>query len=173
MSGYELTELNRRLANVVTIGRVVSVDYAKATARVEIGENQTAELPMRAGRAGGNRSWEPVEVGEQVIVISPSGNLSTGLIMGSLYSDEGAAPGDRPGLQRTTYSGGSVIEFDRDANHFTMNLAGGSVTINAPGGITITGNVTVTGDVIADGISLKQHRHGGVVPGGAQTGVPQ
>lgn len=43
----------------------------------------------------------------------------------------------------------------------------GSIFINA------TGNVTVKGDVIADGISLKNHTHGGVESGGSDTGKPK
>ena len=50
-----------------------------------------------------------------------------------------------------------------------------TVTVNASG-VTIQltgGNVTVLGgDVIADGISLKTHRHTGVQPGGGTSGPP-
>ena len=46
-------------------------------------------------------------------------------------------------------------------------ISGGSVTITAPG------NVTVNGDVIAGGISLKTHVHGGISPGPADTGQPK
>jgi len=57
-----------------------------------------------------------------------------------------------------------------DGSH---NFTNGSITITN-GSITITGgNVTVTGgDVIADGISLKNHRHSGVQSGGSNTGIP-
>ncbi len=107
-----------------------------------------------------------------MVVAAPSGNLATGVILGALYADSAPANGDRAGLQRATFSNGSVIEFDRDANTFRMNLAGGAVEITASGGLTIIGTVTVQGDVIADGVSLKNHKHGGVVTGGALTGVP-
>lgn len=51
---------------------------------------------------------------------------------------------------------------------------GGQITITPGGGAAVSGmNVTVTGgDVIADGISLKNHRHTGVQPGGGNTGPP-
>ena len=39
--------------------------------------------------------------------------------------------------------------------------------------ITAQNNVIVNGDVIADGISLKNHTHGGVESGGSNTGTPQ
>ena len=173
MSGYDVNELQRRLANVISLGVVEAVDYTAATARVRIGGLLTAPLAMRAARAGGNRSWHPLEIGEQVIVAAPSGDLATAVIVGTLYSDAAPAPGDRAGVERVVYGNGAVIEYDRDANHFTMQLAGGSVTLVAAGGVAITGTVTVAGDVIADGISLKAHVHGGVVPGPATTGAPQ
>lgn len=41
------------------------------------------------------------------------------------------------------------------------------------GNVTVQGSITVTGgDVVADGISLKNHRHGGVTSGGSQTSTP-
>lgn len=169
---FEQTEMDRRLSNLISIGTVEDVDYAAATARIRIGDVLTAPLAMSSLRAGGNRAWAPFEVGEQVVVAAPSGNLATGVILGALYADSAPANGDRAGLQRATFSNGSVIEFDRDANTFRMNLAGGAVEITASGGLTIIGTVTVQGDVIADGVSLKNHKHGGVVTGGALTGVP-
>jgi phage baseplate assembly protein V len=168
----EATEGDRRLSNIVQFGTVEEVDYASGTARVRMGDVVTAPLPMVALRAGGNRSWAPYEIGEQVCLLAPSGNLSGGVIFGALFSEAAPANGASADLHRTTYANGAVIEYDRAANHFRMHLAGGSVEISAPGGLSITGTVTVAGDVIADGISLKTHKHGGVSPGGALTGVP-
>ena len=68
---------------------------------------------------------------------------------------------------------------------FTINghtIKNGNLTVN--GNITIVGNGSGTvnasgctvnltgGDVVADGISLKNHTHGGVQAGGGNTGVP-
>jgi hypothetical protein len=49
----------------------------------------------------------------------------------------------------------------------------GSITINAPAGLTINNDVTVSGDVVASGISLVSHVHGGVESGGSTTSTPQ
>lgn len=43
---------------------------------------------------------------------------------------------------------------------------------NTPEIAAETALLTVTGDVVAGGVSLRQHRHGGVQGGNAQTGVP-
>jgi phage gp45-like len=48
-------------------------------------------------------------------------------------------------------------------------INGGSYPISISGAATVT---VTGGDVIADGISLKTHKHGGVTAGAAQTGVP-
>lgn len=170
---FENTELNRRVATAIQIGVIESVDFASATARVRIGEAETAALPMIASRAGQDRSWWPYEAGEQVCVFAPSGNLADAVIMGAVYSGSAPAPGDKAGLHRQVYADGTVIEFDRTASHFRMHLGSGSAEIVAPGGIEITGDVTVHGDVVADGISLKTHTHGGVASGGSNTAGPQ
>jgi hypothetical protein len=53
----------------------------------------------------------------------------------------------------------------------------GNMTVQGDGGpgtanmTNITINIT-TGDIIADGVSLKQHTHGGVATGTGSTGVP-
>lgn len=170
---FDLTEANRRISNAIQVGVIDSVDYATGKARVKIGEILTAELPMVTTRAGQDRAWWPYEPGEQVCVFAPSGNLSAGVIMGALFGGEAGANGNAAGVHRQTYADGSVIEYDRNANHFRMHLGGGSAEIVAPGGISITGNVTVAGDVIADGISLKTHVHGGIVKGGSDTERPK
>ena len=57
----------------------------------------------------------------------------------------------------------------RDQNSGTVvTITGSGITIQLSGG-----NVTVSGgDVIAEGISLRHHRHGGVQAGSGQTGEP-
>lgn len=56
-----------------------------------------------------------------------------------------------------------------------INLNGAVAAANGmavTGNMTSTGSVTATGDVIGAGTSLHTHVHGGVQPGGANTGVP-
>ncbi|HUD90237.1 MAG TPA: phage baseplate assembly protein V, partial [Sphingobium sp.] len=80
---------------------------------------------------------------------------------------------------------GAVIGYDHTAHSLHIVLPkGGTATLVAPGGATITGDVTINGnlsitgkaeaseDVIGGGISLKNHKHTGVTAGGAQSGTP-
>lgn len=48
-----------------------------------------------------------------------------------------------------------------------------SGNINVSGDVTISGDATIDGDAVASGISLVNHTHGGVSPGGGSTGVPE
>ncbi len=50
-------------------------------------------------------------------------------------------------------------------------IASTSATLTTPL-LTINGSVSVTGNVTASGTSLHTHVHGGVSPGGSNTGVP-
>ncbi|MEJ1411080.1 MAG: phage baseplate assembly protein V [Candidatus Sedimenticola sp. (ex Thyasira tokunagai)] len=53
-----------------------------------------------------------------------------------------------------------------------IKLARDGIRIVAPNGLHIDGDVTVTGDLIASDISLVNHTHGGIEPGGGTTGAP-
>jgi phage baseplate assembly protein V len=74
---------------------------------------------------------------------------------------------------------GASISYNHASHALAVTLpAGGTATIDAPGGMTVNGDVTVNGtvtattDVVGGGKSLKGHKHGGVQAGGAQTGTP-
>ena len=180
----DTAELERSRANLVQIGTVAEADYAKARVRVKLGELTTAWLPWLSVRAGGDRTWSAPEVGEQVAVLCPDGDPAGGIVLGSIYCAAHGAPADAETVARTTYADGAVIEYDRAAHRLsavlpsgaTVNLvADGGMTINAEGGVTINasgGNILVHGDVIADGVSLKTHKHTGVEVGSGRTGQP-
>ncbi|MGR3435270.1 MAG: phage baseplate assembly protein V [Shimia sp.] len=141
---YAVAEIDRKLAQVVQIGRVTSVDPGAARVVVEVAGIPSPPIPFAQMAAGGKQFvWMP-EVGEQVSVLAPGGELGQGVVLGAIF--QGNASSSNP-----------------DEPH--IELQGGNMTIN--------GTLVVTGDVIAGGISLKTHTHGGVLPGGSHTGGPQ
>ena len=140
---FDLSEADRRIANIISVGSVVSIDAASATAKVQIGDLTTPSIPINALRAGGLQFWWMPTVGEQVIVAAPSGDMAQALILGSVFS--GNAP-------------------SADAGSPMINLGGGQMHV--------LGDLVVDGDVIASGVSLVHHTHSGIVPGGGNTGEP-
>lgn len=162
-AGFSLADIDRRLASVLRFGTVVAVDAAAARVRVSFGgETESAWLQFGTGRAGGARVWAPPVVGEQVFIGCPQGDTGQGVILASLPSAAYPPPSSDGAAYRIDLPGG-----------VSLLVSGGGIAIVAPSGLQITGDVTVTGDVIADGISLKTHVHGGVVPGSGNSGEPE
>lgn len=179
------TDPEQMTGDVIQLGTIASVDHANATCTVQIGEIESGDLPWLAQRAGGARHWSPPSIGEQCVVLSPEGDLANGLVVLGLYSNACPAPATDPAVTLIEYEDGAIIRYDHVAHQLSAILpAGGEADITAPGGITINGPVTInddvtlngkltaSDDVIADGKSLKGHRHGGVQAGTAQTGAP-
>ena len=179
MSDFEVTELDRRLSNLIRFGAIAQADYINAKVRVQAGDILTGWLPWLTQRAGGDISWHAPEIGEQVIILAPSGELNQAVVLAGLFQTLKAPPVNTPNKHHTIYSDGAVIEYDRAAHHLQAVLpAGATVQLTSPGGISISGDINLTGtltasvDVVANGISLHNHKHGGVQAGSAQTGVP-
>lgn len=63
-----------------------------------------------------------------------------------------------------TVNGDAVVN-----GHTTM---AGGIAQTGGGAASFSGSMTVTGDVTAQGTSVHNHVHGGVVPGGGNTGAP-
>lgn len=141
------TEAQRRIANALRIGKVVAADYGRARYRVQIGDLVTGWVPQLALRAGPDRKWWPVEIGEQVLLASPGGDLNQGVILGSLYQSAFPAPGDRETLDRTIYADGTIVEYDRAAHRLTIDVKGdvriivkGTADVAADGAVTVKGS---------------------------------
>ena len=187
-SAFEITELHRRVSNLLKIGRIEAVDYADAIprCRVRIADLLTGWLPMLALRAGPDNCWWPLEINEQVMVLSPSGDPAQGVVLGAIHQQPFPAPADRPDVHRVVYADGAVIEYDRQAHHLAATLpSGATTTLTSDGGVAIIGDVTVTGQIKATGeISdhtrsmqadrtiFNTHTHSGVTPGPSSTASP-
>lgn len=183
--------LSRLLENLIRFGVIAAVQMEPPRVQVTTGKLTTAWLPWLALRAGSDREWDPPTVDEQVILLSPSGQLANGIVVTGVFSDHIPANGNRAGLHRRTYSDGTVIEYDSVAHHLNATLVDGGTTnlistggINLVGDIThrgdyiqtgnqnITGRIDVSEDVVAAKVSLVNHLTSGVKQGGEQSGVP-
>ena len=139
----QLAELARLIENLVRLGTIAEVDVAKVRVRVKSGSITTNWLPWLALRAGTSKEWDPPTVGEQVVLLSPSGVLAQGVALVGLFSDANPANGDREGLHRRTYPDGAVVEYDFVAHVLRAILPDGGVThLVSTGGIHIDGPIT-------------------------------
>jgi phage baseplate assembly protein V len=196
-----IAELTRRIDNLLRIGTVAEVKGNLC--RVKTGELLTQYRPFFTRRAGtAKTSWRPT-VGEQVMLLSLSGDLTNAYILPALYSDENPEPDDHANRERTVYPDGALIEYDPDTSALEVSgiktatvQASDLVTIDCPnsvftgnlqvkkkltvdegakitGSITHDGKMTNSGGVTIDGINFGTHKHGGVDAGSGTSGGPQ
>lgn len=107
----------RRLDNLVRLGRIAAVDHDAARCRVQTGGNLTGWLPWLAQRAGTTRTWCPPTVGEQVIILSPSGEPAGGIVLTGLYSELVEAPSTDSVEHVTDYPDGARITYNHATGH--------------------------------------------------------
>jgi phage baseplate assembly protein V len=169
---YELSETMRRLDNLVRIGRVAEADYPRARIRVQTGDLVTDWIPWTATRAGADRSWWAPEIGEQVLLLAPGGQLEDTVALPALYQDAHDAPQASPDLMHLAFGDGAFVTYDRAAHKLTVNTpgqvevtaardvlidTGTTVTINAASKTTINSpDILLNGDVVTTGTSTVQ-----------------
>jgi phage baseplate assembly protein V len=143
--GFNLNDLARRLANIIRLGQIFEIDYEAAKARVKIGDLETDWLPWITSNSGANKDWNPPEIDEQVMILSPCGELNQGVIFPSLY--RGNAPENSGNIQSVTFADGSKISFDRAGGNLTLDIKG-SANIKVAGNAEIEAtNITLKGNV--------------------------
>lgn len=162
---FQAAEAERRAASMVRVARVVSVNPAKARARVTFGgETESADIPFMAMRAGTARVWAPPAVGEQVWVLSESGDTAQGVILGAAFQDKVPAPSSAGEAVEIHLGDASLVMLP---DSLALNVGGVTLTVSN-GGVAIDGgSVTHNGRNIGD-----DHKHSGVLSGPAHTGEP-
>lgn len=150
MNFQQTADFQRRLSNLVRVGVVASVDLPNARCRVTIGDLLTAPLPFLTAKAGPDKTWHPPEVGEQVLVLAPSGELTAGFVLGGVYTTTNPPPSASPDVSKMVFSDGSTATYDRALHSLTIDLptSGSSLVVNVTGNATIsaTGNALVEAD---------------------------
>lgn len=168
-------ELNRRIENLIRIGTIAEVDHVAHRVRVESGELLTDWLKWRTGRAGTTRSWSPPTIGEQVMILSPSGELGNGIVLPSIFSDAHDAPSDSPTEHVMLFPDGARIAYDHASGALTATgiqtatiQAAVSATLDTP--LThCTGDLHVNGTATID--DLLTYGNGIAGTGGANDNI--
>jgi hypothetical protein len=105
---YQLAELNRRFQNQRRTGTVAEVDYTNKRARVKLSEDDDGEpflgpwMPWQTIAAGTTQINVPPSIGQQVAVVSESGDIADGVIETSTRSDAHPLPAAGDGEMHIT-----------------------------------------------------------------------
>jgi len=196
---YRMHEDPTQLVNLIRYGTVATVDVATARVVVSVGGLTTKPIPWLAPRAGAMRTWSPPSPGEQVLVLSPGGNLGAAVALTGLFYEAFTKPHDATADNVViAFGDGAVLLYDQAAHLLKGALpADGRVELTAPRGFRLVGNVDVDGqlhvmqaarfdatlhtaqDITSDGdvkaadISLRNHPHDKIQPGSGMSGKPQ
>ncbi|MGL4892337.1 MAG: phage baseplate assembly protein V [Aeromonas veronii] len=177
------TELQRLIDNLIRIGTITAVRSGEC--RVKTGDLITNWRPYAAARAGKNRTRSRLSIGEQVLILSVSGDLRNAYIVGPIHCDafpEPLADDDNPDLDRTEYSDGAVIEYNPQTGELNATgimaakiKASVSVTFDAPK--VICTNLLQAKRVISESakvgaVEVSTHGHTNVQRGSDTSGGP-
>lgn len=162
--------LESRVRGIHREGTVVEVDPGAGTLRLKLGEGQdgepylSARIPY-AQTAGAMKFHNPPSVGQQMMAVSPDGDLRQAVAHPLGFSDDEVSPGS---------DGGSHVLTLGDV---TMTVKGDGVTISVGGvsvAITASGLAVTGGEVSHNGTDTGDtHTHSGISPGPARTGTPK
>ncbi len=196
MSLWDLNELGRRLSNIVTLGTVETLEAEQALVTVRVGEIVTEPLPWLALKAGTDSTWWAPDPGEQVLLLSPDGEMNQAVAIAGVYQAKHPAPGNNPNIARVQFEDGCSVQYDKDKHELKVdvNPSGATVVINSAASVTVNTKKAVVnspkidlgessslepsvlGDKLADWIKKElklqfdQHTHVGNL--GRPTGPP-
>lgn len=135
----DIATLSRLLENLIRVGTIHSVDLSKPRVRVQTGRIVTDWLRWLEGRAGETTTWDPPTVGEQCIILSPSGVLEQGIVLRGLPSDVIDTPSRHPDEHVVKFPDGATFIYDHAASHLSITgiktaiiVASESITHDTP-----------------------------------------
>ncbi len=159
---FRLEDAERRIRNMVRFPVLTELDAAKGMAKsIDKGGGEGKDLPLpylpwlefAAPDANGNRTtWRPPQIGQRMMLLSPSGNLAEGLLIPAGFSNAAGQPsqsGDEHvetiGKTRTTMTGDTITHKTEHIKHEaksvehtadTYVIKAPRVSINPAGGAT-------------------------------------
>jgi len=133
-------ELLRRIANIVQVGTVTETksDDGLALARVNILGRVTDFLPVVMISNSFMKVWMPIQVNEQVLVVSPFGEANSGFIIPSIYHRGNKEPEGSTSKNTIVQIGNVTFECDRES----VKVDAKNFKLDFDGNLTITGKIT-------------------------------
>lgn len=148
-------DINRRLENLIRFGTIKTVNPSKPIplVTVDLDDIVTPEIRFFNARSGDDSTWDPPSLGEEVMVISPCGEIGpTSVVFYGLYNNEHPAPSDDLNQKIRVFADGCVIAYDISAHQLSAILpSGGKAIVTAHGGITVNGDTTINGNLQING----------------------
>lgn len=149
-----LSDHDRRIANIVRVGTVSAFQAgavdgsAIPKVQIDLGDLTTDWLPLAMMRAGPNSSYDTPEIGEQVLLFAPSGELANAYVMGSI--PQTSKPSKFTDQNNTGYawSDGASETYDREGHHYVLNIPdAGDLTLHVGASTLVLNNGAITAKI--------------------------
>lgn len=128
-NAQQYNNLHQKVAINTIIGTIQEVDVTTAKANVMFNKEIIHGLRIMAQRAGENgKSWWLPAKGEQVVVLAPFGDITEGIIIGSIYygnpqeNPNNAIPKQADQNYHQYYKDGSSATYDSEKHEFRIDL---------------------------------------------------
>lgn len=147
-------EMNRRLENVIRLGRIKTVTPSKPfhTVTVDLGDIVTDELRVLNLRAGKDSTHDLPSIKEECVVFSPAGELALGIVVVGLNNENFPTPSQDPDIKLRLFEDGAVISYDTKNHSLQAILPSGATAIlTASGGLTVNADTTINGKLFVNG----------------------
>ena len=142
---------------MLCFGEIDEIDSVERRVKIKIdGDGETAQitawLPWPADIGNNYIRWRPLKKHTQVLLACPSGTLANGQIIGMLYSSEMQSSSTDSAVDLIEFGDGTTLQYNSATQHLGVNLASGTVHVEAADRITLTtAEVLMTGNVRVDG----------------------
>ncbi len=122
MNDLALQDLIRRVDNILRPGTISAIDLERGLVRVRLSPTlETAWLSSFERWAGDPRSWTPPKPGEQVLVLSPGGELKAGYVLRGINSAKFPKPSKESGVHVTEFDDGLELSYDSATNSLLIS----------------------------------------------------
>ena len=119
---YEIKQIKSQLANMMRLGNVAKVHAAEGLVDVAYDDLIIERMPVFMRRAGEDREYWMPSVGEQGVLLSPSGDLNNAMFLVGLNSAEVPVPRENENLMVREWKDGTFVEIDRDKHIYRVEV---------------------------------------------------
>ena len=121
---YDIKQNKTRLENMLRVGIVTMIYPAEGLVDVAMEKITRKRVPVFTPRAGDDKTYWMPSVGEQGLVISPSGDLANAMFMPALNSVLNPVPKDHEKWTVRQWKDGAIETYDKEAHEYILLLNG-------------------------------------------------
>jgi len=129
MNQQDARQLSQRTRGNISLGYIGRVGEGENEGLYRVGIDGILSDWIEAGktRAGSKRTRSTYTKGEQVVVASPDGDISQGVIICSINSEQYPEPTEDHEIDITQYDDGTVISYHEGTNTLEVLVAGAGI----------------------------------------------